>query len=111
MTTAPKIPRETLPSERAEMRDKLMAEEKAKAREESERLARAMAVTFASADGKIVLEWIRKKCYHNVTALSMLPSGGPPSPELTLYRAFQQSLYLDLRAMIPREILKEVEYD
>lgn len=109
--TTPKIPRETPPSEREALRAEQKKEQDAQQRAAQDRLLTAMAVTFGTADGKIVLEWIRKRCKHNVSALTMVGLPGAPSPELTLYTAFQQALYLDMRVMIPREILKEVEYD
>ncbi len=101
----------TLPSVRAEEREKKQAEEAAARKQRDTELRNAMGVTFSSADGQRVLRWLRGQCGHNEPVLGANPVNGELDPQRTLYSAMRLNLYLEIRKNLPINILKEVEYD
>lgn len=109
--TKPRIPRATLPSEKAALREDAAAKAKSKAADERRQLLEAFGVTFATAEGKIVLNWIRKQCLHGETTLAREGNSFKIDPQITVYRGMQQALYLELRKLVPKRTLKEIEYD
>ena len=97
------------PSERAEIQKKLELNRKAAAAEERDRLVRAMRATFASPDGLVVLNWLRKECGFGEAILGA--TNGAIDERATLYQAMRLNLYIRIRKMLTFEILKEVEYE
>jgi hypothetical protein len=108
--TDQKITRATPPSVKAQIRSDEEARAKARAHEKETRLANAFGVTFSTPEGVIVLEWIRKQCLHNELALGREGGHFKIDPQITVYRAMQQALYLEIRRYIPKRVLMEVEY-
>lgn len=70
-----------------------------------------MAITFSPPEGKRVLRWLLLECGFHKTCVGGNPSLGMDVKDGTLYNAARESIYLELRQLIPSEILKEVEYE
>ncbi len=102
--------RQMPPSQKKDLSEKQKSLAEQHARTQDQRLRQAMAITFSTSDGKVVLDWLRRACQHGITPLGATLDG-KISPEITVYNAMRQDLYLTLRKMIPRNILIEVEYD
>lgn len=99
-----------LPSEKAEQKaedkNRRQLDEKAKA----EQLRRDMAMTFKTAHGLRVLDWLMKECQFGEPILGVNPATQEICADRTLYQAMRLNLYIKIRKMLPFNILKEVEY-
>lgn len=100
--------RKDLPSERADIRVAQEKELEAAKLQRETRLRNAMAITFNTPDGLIVLEWLKKECQFGEPILGAMQ--GAIDEKATLYQAMRLNLYLKVRSFLPFEILKEVEY-
>lgn len=96
-----------LPSEKAERKAKEKSKKESEKEAEESRLRGAMARTFSTDDGIIVLRWLRDQCGHNKPVLGAL--GGKIDPDATVYQAMRLNLYLTLRGYLDKRILMEIE--
>lgn len=102
----PHIPAHTLRSE---------ATDKDKQRKDFQRRSKQlrfdMAITFGTAEGKRVLQWLINESGFNKSQVGGNPALGMDVLQGTLYNSARASIYLELRQLIPAEILKQVEYE
>ena len=73
-------------------------------------LRMAFAMTFSTPDGKKVLRWIMQEAGYQKSQVGGNPGIGMNVMEGTLYNAARESLYIEIRSLVPTEILKQVEY-
>lgn len=110
MTDEETITRDTLPSMKRKLREDAAAKRRKALAAEEKDLRRAFGVVFSTAEGQRVLDWLRVRCLHHETALAVTPGTLGIDTQLTLYRAMQQAVYLDMRKYIPKRALMEIEY-
>lgn len=77
----------------------------------SKQLRMDMAFTFGSAEGKRVLKWLLLECGFHKSCVGGNPSLGMDVAMGTLYNAARESIYLEIRQLVPSETLKEIEYE
>lgn len=70
-----------------------------------------MAITFGSPEGKRVLGWLLRECGYHKSCVGGNPGLGMDVAQGTLYNAARESIYIELRQLIPSETLKQVEYE
>lgn len=70
-----------------------------------------MAYTFATPEGRRVLKWLLNECGFHKSCVGGNPTLGMDVKDGTLYNAARESIYLELRQLIPSETLKLVEYE
>lgn len=70
-----------------------------------------MAITFSTEEGKRVLRWILDECGYHKSCVGGNPALGMDVKDGTLYNAARETIYIELRQLIPHSILKEVEYE
>ena len=91
------------------MNKKKAREFKLKAEEEVRRKKELYGFVFGTPEGKIVLRDILKMCgvfSHPVVAN---PATGEINVNSTLYNAFRQGVYLEIRKNMPKHLLNSVE--
>lgn len=69
------------------------------------------AITFSTAEGRRVLQWLINESGFHKSNIGGNPSLGMDVLQGTLYNASRQALYLEMRQLIPAETLKLVEYE
>lgn len=69
------------------------------------------AITFSTAEGKRVLQWLIRESGFYKSSVGGNPSIGMNVLEGCLYNEARKSLYFELRQLIPPETLKQVEYE
>lgn len=69
------------------------------------------AITFGSPEGRRVLQWLLTESGFHKNNIGGNPQLGMDVLQGTLYNAARQSLYLEMRQLIPAETLKQVEYE
>ncbi len=69
------------------------------------------AITFSTAEGRRVLKWIIEQSGYGKSNIGGNPGLGMDVLQGTLYNASRESLYLEMRQLIPAEILKQCEYE
>lgn len=69
-----------------------------------------MAQTFATPEGMRSLAVIAEICGFGKTCVGGNPALGMEIKDGTFYNATRQAVYLELRVLIPKRILKKVEY-
>jgi hypothetical protein len=70
-----------------------------------------LAVTFGTPAGRRTLAYIRDICGFSKSCVGGNPQLGMDIKDGTLYNAARQSIYLELRQLIPVRILKPVEFN
>ena len=75
------------------------------------KLRQDFAFAFNSASGRNVLRWIKDQCGYGKSVVGGNPSLGMDIEKGTLYNAARLGVYLELRVLIPSEILKQVEFE
>lgn len=75
-----------------------------------EKLRLDMAQAFGSAEGLRALTFIMDLCGHNKTVIGGNPTIGMDLAMGTIHNAARHNVYLELRAFIPKHILKKVEF-
>lgn len=70
-----------------------------------------MALTFGTPEGKRVLKWLLNECGFHKSCVGGNPNLGMDVAQGTIYNAARESIYIELRQLIPSETLKEVEYE
>ena len=71
----------------------------------------AFALTFNTPEGKQVLKWLFRQAGYGESQIGGNPQLGMDVLQGTLYNNARQSLYIEMRKMIPHELLKQVEFD
>lgn len=102
----PHIPTHTQRSPSVD-RDKQTRELERRAKE----LRMDFALTFSTAEGRRVLQWLVRESGYQKSNVGGNPGLGMDVLQGTLYNACRQSLYLEMRQLIPAETLKMVEYE
>lgn len=69
------------------------------------------AITFGTPEGRRVLQWLIDQSGFHKSNVGGNPSLGMDVLQGTLYNNARQSLYLEMRQLIPHETLKQVEYE
>lgn len=69
------------------------------------------AITFGTPEGRRVLQWIIEQAGYQKSNIGGNPTLGMDILQGTMYNACRQSLYLEMRQLIPAETLKLVEYE
>lgn len=91
------------------------ATDKDKQRREFEQRAKSLrmdfALTFSTPEGRRVLKWIIQESGYQKSNVGGNPQLGMDVLQGTLYNAARQSLYLEMRQLIPAETLKLIEYE
>lgn len=70
-----------------------------------------MAITYGTPEGKRVLKWILDQCGFHKSCIGGNPGLGMDVAQGTIYNAGRESLYIEMRQLIPSETLKQVEYE
>lgn len=85
---------------------------------QTEKLARqvkelrmAFAITFSTPEGHRVLRWIIEQAGYQRSNIGGNPGLGMNVLQGTLYNSARQSVYLEMRQLIPATTLKLVEYE
>lgn len=99
-----------MPSDKAALKAKHKEEQQITEKEKGEQLKRDMAMTFRTAHGLRVLDWLRKECGFGEAILGANPVSGDLDAQRTMYQAMRLNLYIKIRKLLPFNILKEVEY-
>lgn len=73
-------------------------------------LRMAFATCFGSEDGKKVLRWIKDQAGFHKSQVGGNPGIGMNVMEGTLYNSARESIYIEIRSLVPAHILREVEY-
>lgn len=69
------------------------------------------AITFGTPEGRRVLKWIIEQSGYQKSNIGGNPALGMDVLQGTLYNASRQAMYLEMRQLIPHEILKQCEYE
>ena len=69
------------------------------------------AICFGSPEGKKVLKWIFREAGFAESSVGGNPALGMDVLQGTLYNNARKSLYIEMRKLIPHEILKQVEFE
>ncbi len=77
----------------------------------SKQLRFDFAITFSTPEGRRVLQWIINESGFHKSNIGGNPQLGMDILQGTMYNACRQSLYLEMRQLIPAETLKQVEYE
>lgn len=70
-----------------------------------------MAFTFGTPEGKRILRWLLHQSGFHKSQVGGNPALGMDVLQGTLYNSARESLYIELRQLIPAETLKQVEYE
>ncbi|MDE1866576.1 MAG: hypothetical protein KGI08_02550 [Thaumarchaeota archaeon] len=73
-------------------------------------LRMSFAVCFSTPDGKKVLGWLLEQSGFLKSQVGGNPAIGMDVETGTLYNCARESLYIEMRRLVPSHILKEVEY-
>lgn len=83
----------------------------AERRQMEKNLRMDMAMTFGTPEGLRVLKWLCDQSGHLKNYVGGNPALGIDVLQGTFYNAARMSLYLELRSLIPPEMLKKIEYE
>lgn len=102
-------PQKEIPAHRAriEVSDHKIQKEKERRRK---LLVQDLATTFTTPEGRRSLGFIRELCGYGKTCIGGNPALGMDIDRGTLYNAARETIYLELRALLPAYILKDVEF-
>lgn len=77
---------------------------------EMERLRRAVNRIAETEDGKIVFNYLMALCGFSVSSLVINPVSNEINSKSTIYHEARKTVYYNLRGLIEKEHLKEIEY-
>lgn len=69
------------------------------------------AITFGTPEGRRVLKWVIEQSGYQKSNIGGNPQLGMDVLQGTFYNSCRESLYLEMRQLIPAETLKSVEYE
>ena len=69
------------------------------------------AMVFGTPEGRRVLQWVFRESGYSESQVGGNPSLGMDVLQGTLYNSARRSLYIEMRKLIPHEILKTVEFE
>ena len=101
-------PHVPLHTQRSEATDKHKQQKLAEAR--AKQLRVDFAITFGTEEGRRVLRWLAEQSGFGKSPVGGNPQLGMDIKEGTFYNSCRLSLYTELRAYVPEETLKLVEY-
>lgn len=108
-TESKEQPHISLHTQRSEATDKVQQQK------EMQRRVRALrmdfALCFGTPEGKKVLKWIYNESGFAESSIGGNPSLGMDVLQGTLYNNARKSLYIEMRKLIPHELLKQVEFE
>lgn len=76
----------------------------------TKKLRETLGAAFGTPEGQQALKLIAELCGYNKTVIGGNPTIGMDVVQGTLYNCGRQSVYLELRAMVPSDILKQIEF-
>lgn len=74
------------------------------------RLTRCINTTFATEDGRVVLQHLMEICGYQKTSITGDPRTGELQDRGTFYNEARRAVYLELRRLVRPDILKQVEF-
>ena len=101
--------REILPSAKADLEAKALAEAKARAADAAEDMRRDFTRTFKTESGKRTLAAIMQRSGFGKIILSADKTQGAIDPMATTYAAMELNFYLWIRNLLPVELIQEIE--
>lgn len=105
-----RITKEEGPFDREVFRMKQLEEQKAKAKEQENRLKEAANIVAASAEGVILLKYIMDLSGHKKHKAVVDPTSGEINTQSTVWNVARESLYLSVSKLLDERNLKRVEY-
>ncbi len=87
------------------------AEQKDLANQKLKLLKRDLEIAIASPEGLNLMKWIFSLSGYSKTLIVGNPQTGDIHDRGTLYNNARRSIWLEIRQMLPRRILKKIEYE
>lgn len=72
--------------------------------------AKAVTAVLATDAGKELFKFLHQICGYDQTSIVIDLKTGNLDPEKTLYNEARRAVYIQLRNLAPKEILRDVEY-
>jgi len=88
--------------------DRAEREEKRQAR--VKKLRENFSIAYATPEGKRTLRHIMNLCGYQASIVGANPELGMDIEQGTLYNAARRNVYIEIRALVPSSILKEIEF-
>lgn len=101
------------PSQKADDREKEHTQQRSLEERRRSQLYEDMQSTFGTAHGKRVLAWLANESGWGQSVVSAVADARGVlhiDANATLYKAQEQAVYIRLRRLVPKAILKQVEY-